>query len=209
MEKALNATFSLGSLSVARFVVNGLRENTYIIYNKAGEGFVVDCGARTPAECNAIATFVADHKIALHSHILTHCHFDHLWGAQWLSDLYGLTPTIPPAERNNYDCAQAVATKVYHRNQTLPLPPHPLSLGSEACGLRIISTPGHTKGSVCFYSEADGFLLSGDSLFKGYIGLPKEADIEDGTMLRSLQTHIYTLPKDTLVLPGHGPEFRL
>ena len=71
--------------------------------------------------------------------------------------------------------------------------------------LRIINTPGHTPGGICFYEEADGVLLSGDSLFQGAIG---RCDLPGGnmqTLVRALSEKVMTLPEQVCVLPGHGP----
>ena len=71
--------------------------------------------------------------------------------------------------------------------------------------LRIINTPGHTPGGICFYEEADGVLLSGDSLFQGAIG---RCDLPGGnmqTLVRALSEKVMTLPELVCVLPGHGP----
>lgn len=67
--------------------------------------------------------------------------------------------------------------------------------------IQVIHTPGHTPGSVCFYSE--GNLFTGDTLFVGDVG---RTDIEGGALdalLRSLETKLIGLPEDTVVWPGH------
>ena len=222
MEKAVDHVFNFGEVSIARFVVNGLRENTYVLCGNQGI-IVIDCGTRTEAECQRVGEYLdkvienkggKDLKIW---HLLTHCHFDHLWGAQWLYEHYGAAPTIPHGEVENYHCAQAMVSKVYHKEIELALPPEHV-MNADSVGelhspwgdyLKIITTPGHTMGSVEYYMPKEGILFSGDSLFKGYIGLPKEPGIPEGLMQQSLDEKIYTLPAGTLVLPGHGPELYL
>jgi len=72
----------------------------------------------------------------------------------------------------------------------------------QAC-LRVIHTPGHSPGSVCFYTP--GILFSGDTLFCGGVG---RTDLPGGSwkdLIRSLRTRVLTYPEETVVLPGHGP----
>jgi glyoxylase-like metal-dependent hydrolase (beta-lactamase superfamily II) len=64
--------------------------------------------------------------------------------------------------------------------------------------------PGHTSGSIAFYSEQDGFVLTGDALFAGSIG---RTDLPGGnfeTLLYSIRSNLLTLPPETVVYPGHG-----
>ena len=77
-----------------------------------------------------------------------------------------------------------------------------LTLGEET--IKIIHTPGHTWGGVCYYAEKSGVLFSGDTLFRGSLGrtdLGGDMDEE----LNSIKKRILTLPGETLIYPGHGP----
>ncbi len=209
MEKASDQTFTFNDLTIARFVVNSLRENTYIVFNRRGDGIVIDCGVRRESEQSCFATFVSDHHITLRAHLLTHSHFDHLWGSQWLYDTYHLLPVIPPREVANYHRAEASAHKIFHRPVAVPLPPEPLiNDGTPHLTFTHLCTPGHTRGSYCFYSPRAGILFSGDTIFKDYIGIAKE-EVPLNRIQQSLKEKIYTLPPQTLVFPGHGPEFVL
>lgn len=71
--------------------------------------------------------------------------------------------------------------------------------------LKVIHTPGHTKGGVCYYSESDKFVITGDSLFSGSIG---RTDLPGGDyeeLMESLLEKILKLGEDYTVYPGHGP----
>ena len=70
--------------------------------------------------------------------------------------------------------------------------------------LKVLFTPGHSPGHVCFYSEAQKFVIGGDVLFKTGIG---RTDLPGGnyeTLLTSIRTRLFVLPGETLVYPGHG-----
>jgi glyoxylase-like metal-dependent hydrolase (beta-lactamase superfamily II) len=72
--------------------------------------------------------------------------------------------------------------------------------------LRVIHTPGHTPGGICLYSEKDGIIFVGDTLFAGSIG---RTDFPNGDMkklIEGIKHKLLVLPDDTVVYPGHGPE---
>ncbi|MEJ5255490.1 MAG: MBL fold metallo-hydrolase [Acidimicrobiales bacterium] len=72
--------------------------------------------------------------------------------------------------------------------------------------LRTIATPGHTPGSMCFLLEGSPVLFSGDTLFPGGPGATKFPGGDFETIIRSIDTRLFPLPADTLVLPGHGDD---
>ena len=69
---------------------------------------------------------------------------------------------------------------------------------------RILFLPGHSPGSVVFYSADQGFLIGGDVLFRESIGTSDLPGGDHATLLRSIREQLLTLPNDTIVYPGHG-----
>jgi glyoxylase-like metal-dependent hydrolase (beta-lactamase superfamily II) len=72
--------------------------------------------------------------------------------------------------------------------------------------LQVIHTPGHTLGGICLYSEKDGIIFVGDTLFAGSVG---RADFPGGDMqqlVSGIKSKLFCLPEDTIVYPGHGPQ---
>jgi glyoxylase-like metal-dependent hydrolase (beta-lactamase superfamily II) len=70
--------------------------------------------------------------------------------------------------------------------------------------LHAIHTPGHTPGSTCFTVEGSPILFSGDTLFPGGPGNTRRNPVNFATIIRSIQQRLFTLPEETIVLPGHG-----
>ena len=90
--------------------------------------------------------------------------------------------------------------------QNMPEPDVLLEDGSELAlfGGRCLHTPGHSPGSCCFYFQQQSLLLSGDTLFKLSVG---RTDLFGGSakqLIESIQQKLYTLPKETKVIPGHN-----
>lgn len=243
MKIVADATFAIGKAIVARFVMNTLRENTYIIYNRdeiiyndndllstqehlthinnnlcarpRHKGILIDCGARRPQEKERMLAYINLHGIALTHHLLTHGHFDHLWGAQWAADTFGPTPILPRLDLHNYLGAEQLMQKTLHRNEPLPLPANPRLIedGQEVetagLSLRFILVAGHTRGSAALYDADNGILFTGDTLFRDYDTIAADAGLTVEDARASARSRLLTLPKGTLCLPGHGPEFYL
>ena len=72
--------------------------------------------------------------------------------------------------------------------------------------LHAVHTPGHTPGSTCFTIEGSPVLLSGDTLFPGGPGNTRRHPTQFATIIRSIQQRLFTLPDETIVMPGHGDD---
>ncbi|MGR9907850.1 MBL fold metallo-hydrolase, partial [Escherichia coli] len=77
-----------------------------------------------------------------------------------------------------------------------------IHLGNDA--LRIILTPGHSPASICFYSQAQQFLIGGDVLFRESIGRTDLPGGNHDTLLKSIREKLFVLPDEVVVFPGHG-----
>ena len=140
--------------------------------------------------------------------LLTHGHFDHMLAAQPLSRITGAPVYVHPLDqellcdedKNAYDpnCASLPCPVDFEAEE--------LEDEIEVCGLRfrVLHTPGHTRGSVCYYDEENGILFSGDTLFCAGFG---RMDLYGGSpaQMRTSLRSLFALPGDTRVYCGHGP----
>jgi hydroxyacylglutathione hydrolase len=146
----------------------------------------------------------------------THAHFDHVLGTGAVAAATGADVLLHRDDRWLYDNT-LVQTQLFGLtrpgDQAPPPPTHELT-GDEAIVFgrreaRALHTPGHTPGSICLFLEASGeqpIVFAGDTLFKSSIG---RTDLWGGSMdaiTRSIRERLLTLPEQTLVVPGHGPE---
>lgn len=196
-----------------RFVVNPVEENCYIIWDdNSHEGAVIDCGAWSKDEHRQIANFIREHGITLKYALQSHMHFDHCLGLGQIASSYGLTPMCHPADVPVYEGAPDMVQKWFRVDISDMLPEvdpcisesHALNLGDNA--IQVLHTPGHTPGGVCYYIPQARIVITGDTLFRMGIG---RTDLPGGDYrqeLESIENKIFTLPADTKVLPGHGPE---
>lgn len=196
-----------------KFVVNPIEENCYIIWDDMShEGAIVDCGCWTRSEHNQIDTFLRKENIKLKYSLQTHMHFDHCLGLGFESQQYGLAPLCHPADIPIYEGAPAMVQQWFRIDISSTLPQAKPEI-SEATTLKlgetsiqVLHTPGHTPGGVSYYIPEGRIVLTGDTLFRMGIG---RTDLPGGDYqqeLDSISQKIFTLPADTKVLPGHGPE---
>lgn len=209
MQRTTNALITLPNLHIARFVFNTLQENTYLLFRpQHPETIIIDCGAQRESDYETLSSFITQHHLRPTHHLITHAHFDHLLGAQWLYNTYGILPAISPLELHNYHSAQQSMQQVLHTTKLLPLPPQPLlTFPEDTLPIQFLHTPGHSPGSTSFYLPQHKILFCGDLYFKGYLGITRGNEHLRPAILQTLRNTIYTLPHDTTVFPGHGPEF--
>ena len=199
-------------INVKTFVNNPLEENTYIISDASRQAVIIDCGALTATERETISNYVQQESLQPVLFLLTHAHFDHIFGAQWVYDNFDLSPAMLDSELPLYRKGYLQIQEMFGTHLQFPVPPPGKMLSDgdrlvfgHQTALHVIATPGHTPGGCCYYIE-DTFPLvfTGDSLFKGGIGRTDFPGGSAETLKHSLESRILKLPTTTTVYPGHG-----
>jgi glyoxylase-like metal-dependent hydrolase (beta-lactamase superfamily II) len=202
---------------VERVIVGPVKTNCYIYSSSKKECIVIDPGW----DENEIAARVDVLNMVPIGIALTHGHLDHVAALGRLKALYEergyhLSVAVhtsdrkflgPKAEEAHREYLEPLEGRLYGEFPELPKPDVKMKEGETVftTDLVIIETPGHTAGSVCFYSVREGILFSGDTLFFEGVG---RTDIHGGNekkLLNSVKKKIMVLPPETRVFPGHGP----
>ena len=200
--------------TVQSFEVNYFSENTYIVYDETKEGVIIDCGCMNKEEQQLISRFVSEQQLTLKRYLCTHLHLDHIFGNQFVWKQYGLKPEASKADVEGLPSPidQAKAFRLPLAIQEVAVE-HFLAGGQIVqfgkTQLEVISVPGHSPGGLAFYSRKSGFVIVGASLFAGSIG---RTDLWGGSqelLQAALRDRILSLPDETIVYPGHGPETRV
>ena len=190
------------------FQFNVFAENTYIVYNNAGEAALIDPGCSTPKEYEQVADFIELKKLQPVLLLNTHCHIDHILGNHFIYNKYGLAPIMHKDDLFLLHKLSEIAE--FYGVEAVPSP-EPLRFIEEGdkitlgdSTLEVIFAPGHSPGSVCFYDAKAKKLWAGDVLFRESIGRTDLPGGDYDTLEKSILTKLFTLPDEVQVFPGHG-----
>lgn len=200
-------------MKISKFVFNPFGENTYVAWDPASkEAAIIDPGMMHPDETKALTGFIAHEGLKVRHLVNTHLHIDHACGNAAVKRLYNVDTQAGEADRH-LGAAIPDQAKRFGLGKLAAEPvsiDRPLAdgvripLGHE--WLEVIPVPGHSPGSIALYNSADGWVITGDALFAGSIGRTDLPGGDHPTLLRSIRQRLFTLPPQTTVLPGHGPE---
>ena len=177
-------------------ITTGSFEVNCSILSENGRAWIVDPGG----EAERIISLLDKKGLEAAGILLTHAHFDHIGAVNALQAAF---PDIKLTVHSND------LPVITHPMNCMPPDYPPVAMPkniigtTDAPGCKIIETPDHTPGGVCYYFPAEKLLLAGDTLFAGSVG---RTDLPGGnmaTLMRSL-AKLTSLPDDTLVIPGHG-----
>ena len=197
-------------LQLKSFVFSPIQENTYILYNEFNECIIIDPGCYFDEENETLSAFIDQRKLIPTLLLNTHCHLDHIFGNKYVAEKYNLVLHIHEAEKKMLDLAPAsgLMYNMPFDNYTGEIvylkEGEKVKLGADE--LDIILTPGHSPGSLSFYSAEDRFVISGDALFHQSIGRTDLPYGDHQTLLKSIREKLLVLPDNTKVFSGHGEE---
>ena len=209
-------------IHIEHFTFNLFQERCCVTWDDEGFCAVIDPGCCDAAELEQITGFIEKHNLKPVCIMLTHGHFDHIYGMSALTRQYGipvyahLKELSTLEETNPYIC----------RTFGLPLPEtfpmikrigdaalpgrfYPVKEGDtvEVGSLRfeVLETPGHTKGGVCYLERTEKLIFCGDTLFAGAIGRTDHPGGDYDQLMKSIFEKLMPLDGDINVVTGHGP----
>lgn len=194
---------------IKTFYFNDLRTCCYIVYDDTRECAIIDPGCYKKSEQDRIVKFIGDNGLTPVMIIQTHGHFDHVMGNAFVSERWNI-PTylasedLPQLKRASsygsyfgYEFAQPDGEIRDMKDGDI------IRFGNTE--LEVRSSPGHTAGGVLLYNHKEGYVFTGDTIFKGSIGRTDLPGGDYDLLAESIRTKVMTLPPDTVIYPGHGP----
>jgi hydroxyacylglutathione hydrolase len=195
-------------MEIFRLVFSPIEVNTYILSDKSGKCAVIDCGCYDKAEFGKLTELINRENLDPELLLNTHCHLDHIFGNGMFMEKYKLGTFCHENEEKNRKNAVMHALLFGLKMENPPEPAGFISDGSNVSfgniNLLALHVPGHTTGSLAFYSKEESVVFTGDALFSGSIG---RSDLPGGNheiLINSIRSKLFTLPPDTVVYPGHG-----
>ncbi len=197
-------------ITIKPFAFNPFMVNTYLLFDETREAIVVDAACSDQREEEHLENFLKANSLKLVRNINTHCHIDHILGNVFIEERYGILPEYHPGGELFLLKAKEIGATYGFKVDRVPeagklLEDNEMIRWGNS-SLKILYTPGHADGSCCLYSKDQGFVVTGDVLFRDSIG---RTDLPSGNfdlLMESIQMKLFTLPDDTIVYPGHGPE---
>ncbi|MCL4208717.1 MBL fold metallo-hydrolase [Patescibacteria group bacterium] len=198
----------MSNLIIQSYCLGDLATNAYLVWNKK----TLNATLIDPADSgDFLSEEILHHQLKLEKIVLTHGHFDHCLGLLEVKLNFPNAPVLMNSE-DQFLIKNAQKNAKHWLNREVdpvPIPDQDLARKTDieiaGVNFEIIPTPGHTPGSVSFYSLEEKVLFSGDTLFKQAVGRTDFSYSSPEELKLSLKK-LFVLPKETKVLSGHGEE---
>lgn len=196
-------------IHIQHFTFNQLQTNCALIWDDNGICAIVDPGY-IDAEKEQIVACIRSNGLTPACVMLTHGHFDHIYGLANFVRTYGVPVYMDAKETYSFEHTNPYVCG----NFGLALPEVPESFNGVREGdvievgtlrFEVLETPGHSVGGLCFLERKEKILFSGDTLFAGAIGRTDHPGGDYDVMMKSIWEKIMCLDGDIQVFPGHGP----
>ena len=191
-------------LTVKTFVEGPIDANNYLVIEQnSQEAVLIDCSSDRKEFIQAIKDLGCKLKYIL----LTHGHFDHVMGVETFKKEFGVDVYMAKEDLTQIDFVPQMLKMFTGAMSNLkPEIANFVKDGDEFqigdTVIKAISTAGHTKGSMCYYTEDK--LFSGDTLFKGSCGRCDMFEGDLASIVKNIKEKLFTLPNETVVYTGHG-----
>ena len=202
-------------MHIEYFTFNAFQTRCSVVWDDDKFCALVDPGCESAEETEALADFIISRGLKPVCIMLTHGHFDHIYGVSALSEKFGGLPVyMHKDEKNTMSETNPYVCGMYG----LPLPEVSFVEGPAfketiegdvievgSLKFQVLETPGHSRGGLCFLEAEEQVLFSGDTLFAGAIGRTDQPGGDYDQLMKSIFEKLMTLEGPVKVIPGHGP----
>ncbi len=186
--------------------LGSIQTNCYIVENPDKSCLIFDPGG----EAKKLTHLLHSRGLKPLVILLTHAHFDHIGAVDEIRETFKIPVYVHKLEEKWLEDPSLNGSQFFSLIEPIKVLPADHFIQNEGplkiadFEMNVYHTPGHSPGSVSYYFEKEGFVISGDALFQGSIG---RTDLPGGNqtqLLKSIHDKLLTLPDDTYVLSGHG-----
>ena len=194
-------------MEIRRLVLGLVRTNCYIVYSEDTKKAVIIDPA---ADSRRITEEITALGVIPEAVLLTHGHFDHMLAAESLKNGYQIPVCVAAGDAEllkhpEMNCSQQFLHMSYGICADEELEDGQMLRFLDGA-LTVMTTPGHTEGSCCYYVKDEDILFSGDTLFQGSVGRTDLPTGRAAQLSASIREKLFVLPDNTLVLSGHGDQ---
>ena len=192
-------------MKVHPLTVGPFSVNCYLLAADDGRALVIDPGADAPS----IADLIRRANVRVMAYLITHGHMDHLSALAELVEIFPAPVGIHPRDAE-WAFGPSNAMPPYYNSPAKPKTKSRELVDDQlwdqlGTPCRVLTTPGHSPGGVCFYFRNEAMIFTGDTLFAGSVGRTDLPSGNEVVLSQSLK-RLVALPDDTIVFPGHGPQ---
>ncbi|MGG1679831.1 MBL fold metallo-hydrolase [Neobacillus sp. NRS-1170] len=187
--------------------LGSIQTNCYIVENSDRNCLIFDPGG----EGKKLINVLTKRGLKPAAILLTHAHFDHIGAVNEVRDFYNIPVYVHKQEEKWLGDPGLNGSAFFRLIEEIRVNPADHLIKNEGVmkidnfEFTVFHTPGHSPGSVSYYFEKDGFVISGDALFQGSIGRTDLPGGNQDQLLKSIHDKLLSLPEETYVLSGHGP----
>lgn len=196
-------------MNIKRFEVGPFAENTYLLTDKKS-ALLVDPGFSGDREFKQFRSELANSGCSLKAVLLTHAHVDHVLGLPAVLEAFDVDVYLNHSDLTPWQNIAQQAKMFGLQADNLNFTPIELPAGGTftlgSFQMEVLYTPGHAPDHVSLYFESDKMVIAGDVLFRQSVGRTDLYKGDPDLLKKSIKEKLYTLPKETVVYPGHGPE---